>query len=164
MEPTNQERFYELLKGFHNAMIVTHTGGDALRARPMAIAGLESNCAMWFITDISSAKAHEIQNDTHVLVTCQNDSTAYLSIRGRATINQSRVKIAQLWKEPYKVFFPKGPEDPQISLIEFKPDEGEYWDNGGFNKVKYLYEAAKAYVAGEKIKVAENDQHGHVKL
>jgi len=163
MEPSNEQKFYELLKGFRNAMMVTHAG-SSLRARPMAVAQLQPSCEMWFITDIDSAKAHEIQSDTHVLIVCQNDSTAYISAMGRAEVVQDPKKIEQLWREPFQAFFPKGKTDPSIALIRFKPDEGEYWDNGGFNKVKYLYEAARAYVAGEKIKIIEGEQHGHAKL
>ena len=163
MEQTSEQRFYEILKGFHNAMLITHAQGG-LRARPMAIAELKPSCEMWFLTDVESAKAHEIQSDTQVLIACQNDSSSYISVSGKAKLVQDRQKINELFKEPHKVFFPKGKDDPQIALIAFTPQDGEYWDNGGFNKVKYLFEAARAYVAGEKIKVTEGEQHGHVKL
>jgi len=163
MELSHEQKFYELLKGFHNAMIVTHANGG-LRARPMAIAQLQPSCEMWFITDKDSAKAHEIDGDMRVLVVCQNDSTAYISASGTAKVVHDPQKIEQIWREPFQVFFPKGKTDPSIALIRFKPDEGEFWDNGGFNKVKYLFEAARAYISGEKISVTEGEQHGHVKL
>jgi hypothetical protein len=37
--------------------------------------------------------------------------------------------------------------------------DAEYWDNRGMNKLEYLFEAARAYVKGEKPHVAEVDQH-----
>ena len=33
-------------------------------------------------------------------------------------------------------------------LLKIKPSRGKYWDNNGTNRVRYLYEAAKAYVQG----------------
>lgn len=163
MEQSNEQKFYEILKGFRNAMIITHAGSK-LRARPMAIAQLQPSCEMWFITSAECAKSHEIENDTRVLITCQSDSSSYIAVSGSARVVHDRAKIEQLWQEPYAVFYPKGKTDPEIALIQFTPDEGEYWDAGGLNKVKYLYEAARAYVAGEKIQVKEGEQHGFVKL
>jgi general stress protein 26 len=163
MEQSNEQKFHDILKGFRNAMLVTHAS-NKLRARPMAIAQLQPSCEMWFMTDVECAKTHEIESNTRVLVACQNDAGSYISVWGTARVVQDRAKIDQLWQEPYAVFFPKGKSDPSIALIQFKPEEGEYWDGGGLNKVKYLYEAAKAYVAGEKIHVKEGEQHGFVKL
>ena len=40
-----------------------------------------------------------------------------------------------IWKEPYKVWFPKGPDDPEIVLVEVDLMEAEYWDNRGMNKL-----------------------------
>ncbi len=45
-----------------------------------------------------------------------------------------------------------------------RPEEGEFWDNEGFNKIKYLFESAKAYVTGQTPEVAEGEQHGVVQL
>lgn len=163
MEQSNEQKFYDILKSFRNAMLVTHAG-NTLRARPMAIAQVQPSCEMWFMTDAECAKTHEIMSDTRVLVTCQNDSSSYISVNGTASVVLNRAKINELWQEPYAVFFPKGKNDPNIALIQFKPQDGEYWDGGGLNKVKYLYEAAKAYATGEKIHVKEGEQHGFVKL
>jgi hypothetical protein len=48
---------------------------------------------------------------------------------------------------------------------ESDPDAGEYWDNSGTSGVKYLIEAGKAYLSGEKPDVATDSKiHGKVKL
>ena len=156
--------FLELLRQFHNAMLVTHKSEDRLRARPMAVAKIEEDGRMWFLTDAESAKAHEIEKDTRVHIVCQNDRSAYLSLSGHAELVHDRAKVDDVWKEPYKVWFPGGKDDPHIALISVVPEDGEYWDNEGTNKFKYLFEAAKSYVTGHVPEVKEGEQHGRVPL
>jgi general stress protein 26 len=164
--PTTEQRehFHKLLKQFSTAMLVTHAGLDRLRARPMAIAQVEDDCRVWFITGAESAKAHEIEADTRVHIICQNDRSAYLSLGGRAELVRDRAKVTELWREPFRVWFPGGKDDPNIELIVVRPEEGEFWDNEGFNKIKYLLESAKAYATGKTPEVVEGEQHGRVQL
>ncbi len=159
-----REHFHKLLKQFHTAMLVTHTGGGRLRARPMAVAQVEEDCRVWFFTSGATSKAHEIESDTRVHLVCQNDRSAYLSISGNAELIRDRAKIAELWQEPYRVWFPNGKEDPDIELIAVQPEEGEFWDNEGFNKIKYLFKTVKAYAAGTTPELEEGEQHGRVRL
>jgi general stress protein 26 len=159
-----REHFHKLLSQFHTAMLVTHEKEGRLRARPMAIAGLEEDCRMWFIMGTNSAKEREIEADARVHIVCQNDRSAYISMSGRAELVNDRAKIEELWKEPFRVWFPGGKHDQGIELIMVRPEEGEFWDNEGFNKIKYIFGAAKAYVTGTTPSVDEGDQHGRVRL
>jgi general stress protein 26 len=163
-DPTQTQKFHDLLSKFKTAMLVTHTGGGDLRARPMAIAQVEPNCRVWFFTGVESGKVHEIETDTHVSVVCQRDRDIYLSLSGLATLSRDRAKIDELWTEELKTWFPKGKEDPNVGLMAVQPEVGEYWDQEGFNKIKYLFEAAKAYATGTTPKVEEGDQHGKIAL
>ena len=159
-----REHFHKLLKQFNTAMLVTHAGEGRLRARPMVVAQVEDDGRVWFITGAETAKTHEIEADTRVHIICQNDRSAYLSLSGRADLVRDRAKAAELWQEPFRVWFPGGKDDPNIELIVVRPEEGEFWDNEGFNKVKYLFESAKAHVSGKTPEVAEGEQHGRVRL
>ena len=159
-----REHFHRLLKQFHTAMLVTHAGDGRLRARPMAVAKVEDDGRVWFFTGAESAKVHEIEADTRVQIVCQNDRSAYLSMSGYADLRRDRSKIAELWQEPFRVWFPAGKDDPNIELIVVRPEEGEFWDNEGFNKIKCLIESAKAYASGTTPAVEEGNQHGRMEL
>lgn len=163
---TDEERrhFFELLKQFSTAMLVTHAGSDHLRARPMVIAQAEDTGKVWFITHVDTAKVHEIVQDTRVHLVCLKEFTAYLSMSGTATLVQSFAKTEELWQESFKVWFPEGKEDPDIALIAVTLDEVEFWDNQGLNKVSYLFEAAKAYVTGTTPENKKAEEHAFVKL
>jgi general stress protein 26 len=149
---------------FQTAMLVTHTEDGNLRARPMAVADVEEHCTVWFLSLHESGKVHELEVNSHVAVTCQKGNDTYLSLTGHATLSRDRSKIDSLWKEPYKVWFPQGKDDPDLVLIGVEPVEGEYWDQGGINKLKYLFEAAKAYASGTRPHIQEGEQHGKVHL
>jgi general stress protein 26 len=156
------ERVRELLESFETAMLVTRGRDASLHARPMAIARVEAGCELWFFTGRSTAKVHEIENDQRVLIVCQDEMSRYVALSGFARLVVDRAKVSELWKESFKVWFPQGVSDPDLFLIRVQPDDAEYWDNQGFKSVRYLFEAAKAYVRGTRPHVDEPEQHGKV--
>lgn len=164
MNQTQNEKFRKLLADFQTAVLITHGGEDAFRARPMAIARVDENCDLWFVTSRDSAKAHEIEMDTWVQVICQNGWSSCVCISGYASLNFERAKIRELWNASLQVWFPKGVDDPEIVLIQVVGELGEYWDNTGINRVTYAYQAIKALVTGTVLEVKEGDQHGRMKL
>jgi general stress protein 26 len=157
-------KVYDILKGFSTAMLVTHGLSGRHGARPMHVAQLDQDASeMRFFTG-HGGLSEEIQKEAAVLLVFQNDHSAYVSVRGRARIEQDRAKVKELWKEPYKVWFPKGPDDPEITLVAVDLLDAEYWDNRGMNKLEYLFQAAKAYVKGQKPEVIDADQHAKATL
>jgi general stress protein 26 len=119
---------------------------------------------IWFLTGKGGCLAEEIQKSSMTLLVFQNENSSYLSLRGLSRITQDSTKIKELWKEPYKVWFPQGPDDPEIAVVSFDPVEAEYWDNRGMNKLKYMFEAARAYIKGQTPDVSDTEQHGKAKL
>jgi len=158
------QHFIALLKKFQNVMLVTHTGKHGFHARPMAIADVEDDGRMWFITSVDTAKVHEIEVDSQVHLVAQDGNNAFLSLSGRASLIGDREKIAHLWREPFRVWFPGGKDDPNIELIALRPERGEFWDNTGAKRFKYLWEAAKAYMSGTTPDSDDGDMHGAVRL
>ena len=57
---TDQDKLYELLSEFSNAMFVTHTRSGGLHARPMRIAELTKEGELCFVTSNQSPKVREI--------------------------------------------------------------------------------------------------------
>ncbi|RYD69240.1 MAG: general stress protein [Verrucomicrobiaceae bacterium] len=162
--PSEAQKFHDLLEKFGTAMLVTHSSQGELRARPMAIAKIDEDCSVWFLSLHESGKVHEIETAPNVAVTCQKDRDIYLSLSGTAVLSRDRAKIEELWDESYKVWFPKGKDDPDLVLIGVEPHEGEYWDQEGTNKLQYLFQAAKAYATGTRPKIEEGEQHGKTRL
>jgi general stress protein 26 len=154
----------QLLERFEIAMLVSRTSGGHLRARPMAIARVEDDCTLWFFTSIESGKVHEIEADPHVSVVCQKGADLYISITGHATLDRRPEQIRALWSEAYRIWFTEGLDNGEIALVSVRPVQGEYWDEGGFNKIKYLFEIARAHAMGATPHPQDAEEHAKVWL
>jgi len=167
MHSTNQAtgsiieaHFLELLKSFKTATLVTRDFGGQ-HGRPMAIAQVDDDGTLWFLTDIQSGKVAELAQDARVLVSL-SESDRYVVMTGEVDIVRDPAKAKDLWKEPFRVWF-KGPDDPALTLLRFDPVDGEYWNNAGAQGIKQAFRAAKAYIQGEQLKdVNDPGVHGRV--
>ena len=156
-----KSNLYEVVSDFDVAMLVTHTA-NSMHARPMAIASLDDGMGAYLVTDINSIKVDEISVNPQAILTFQS-ARKFASVRGELTISSDRQLIEKHWKEAWKLWFPAGKSDPNIALLKFTAHEGEYWDNAGMQGLKYVYDAAKAYMAGETLKT-DGAQHAKVDL
>ena len=163
MSETDRDKVFELVKHFDTGMLLTFGENPAeTHIRPMAVAQVEKTLQLWFLSGAQSLKVQDLERDPRAQVVFQTGS-AFAVMTGAAIVNRDRAKLDELWKEPYKVWFPQGKEDPNLVLVSFTPNDAEYWDNSGTNKIKYLFEAARAYVKGVEAKT-DPDQHKKVKL
>jgi general stress protein 26 len=162
MSTSRYDKLRDLLADFGTAMLVTRTPAGQLRSRPMAVADVESDGTLWFLTQREAAKVDEIGHDHQVNVALQTN-LKFVSISGRATAVDDRKKVDEIWNEAWKHWFPEGKEDPSLLLLRVDGQTGEYWDNSGTSGIKYLIEAGKAYLAGTRPDV-EHDPQIHAKL
>jgi general stress protein 26 len=162
MEQDKQQKLIELLGDFSTAMLVTRKTETGVHIRPMRIAKLTEDGRLYFITSKQSPKSAEISVDASVDVVFQDDSK-FVTMTGNATITDDRKLLDDLWSEPYKVWFPKGKDDPNICIIQVEPAQAEYWDNEGMQGLSYAFAAAKAYLKGETPKV-DQDVHGKLNV
>ncbi len=144
-----QKKLIDLIGEFDNAMLVTRSSDGALDARPMAIAEVEADGALWFVTDRSSGKVAALMLDNDVAVTMQS-SNRFAVISGKGVAVDDRTKLDELWNEAWKVWFPKGKSSESIVLLRVDPSHGEYWDNSGASGLNYLFKAGKAYLQGRR--------------
>jgi general stress protein 26 len=161
---SERQKVYEMLERFESAMLVTHNPDGVLDARPMRVADVDPAGPLWFLTSRSSRKVSEIEKDSRVLLVYQDASGQYLSIFGTARIVDDNLRARRLWKEPYKVWFPKGPDDGDLVLLSVEPEIAEFWDVGGLNGLRYLFDAAKAYVTGDRAAVEDSDKHARLRV
>jgi general stress protein 26 len=155
-------KLHKLLADFGVAMLATHTNGGVMRARPMALAEVEADGTLWFLTEKHSPKIAEIAKDSRVVVTMQS-SSKFVSLSGTAAPVEDRERVARLWKLEWKVWFPGGKDDPNLILIRVEGNSGEYWDNSGMNGVQYLFEAGKALLTGSRPTIDQDPKiHGKV--
>jgi general stress protein 26 len=160
-DQTHRDHLYRLLEDFSVAMIITHGIDETMIGRPMAIARVDREGAMYFLTPVHSTKVDEVLADPHVTVVVQS-KTQYAAVRGLAKVSTDPALIHTLWKEEWKHWFPRGKDDPQIAILVFEPHHGEYWDNAGATGLKLVFAAAKAYMAGRMPN--ELEEHAEVDM
>lgn len=157
-----KKKLIDIAKDFDSAMLITQREGGTLRGRPMAIAELQPDGTIYFVTSLDSPKVDELTKRPDVAVTMQGKLT-WASVSGRVTIERDRSKIEKLWQPQWKAWFPKGKDDPEITLLHVHPTEGEYWDNNGTEGIGYVLEVARAIASGDKAHPGEGVS-GHANL
>jgi general stress protein 26 len=153
------------LRQFDTAMLVTRTPEGGLRSRPLSlVVNDEGDDGLYFSTAIDSPKASELEADPRVNV-CMQDRRRFVSVTGVARVTKDRALIDRLWSEAWKIWFPKGKEDPSLCILIVTPSEAAYWDGSGLEGVTYLFEMAKAYLTGTKASSDDDERHvARVKL
>jgi general stress protein 26 len=151
MSVSKREHLVNILKDFDTAMLLTRTSTGTLRARPMALAEVQGDGTIYLAAQINSEKVSELVADPNVALSMQG-KLKFASVSGKATVSRDRSLIEKLWKDSWKVWFPKGKSDPDICIIAFDAHEGEYWDNSGLSGAKFVIKAAKALLTGEEMR------------
>jgi len=79
----------------------------------------------------------------------------YLSLTGKASTNRDPARARSLWNDEQKVWWPGGPDDPNLLVIRFKPDRAELWDGPASSTVAAV-EFAKSSLTGTMPDLGEN--------
>ena len=149
----------ELIKATKVGMLTTVADEEGtLRSRPMATQQVEFDGDLWFLTSVDSAKANDIGKDHRVNISYADASdNRYISVSGTARVLRDEKKIKSLWSPWYKVWFPKGVDDPSIALLRVQVDSAEYWD-GPSSKIVQLAGFVKALATGEQYQGGEHEK------
>ncbi len=80
---------------------------------------------------------------------------AYLSITGRAVIRRDSARAKAIWKKTDEVWWPEGPDDPNVRVLCVHPVTAELWD-GPSSAAVAAFEFAKARLTGKEPDLGEN--------
>lgn len=106
---------------------VTSSGSSG--ARPMSVQQVDEEGNLWFLSADDSHKNDELARDPSVQLYFQGSAHSdFLMLSGTASITRDKAKIKELWEPIVKTWFTEGVDDPRITAIKFKPNEGYYWD------------------------------------
>ena len=112
-------QLFEKIKEVRMAMLTTTDEHGSLHSRPMATIKPGHDDALYFLTDVNSAKVYEVKRDSQVNLSYSDPSSnVYASVSGKANAYRDQAKIDELWSEPLRGWFPKGKDDPSISTRE----------------------------------------------
>ena len=162
--PEHKELIWNLIKDIKVGMLVTMEDdkNDSLRARPMHLVQDAYDGTLYFFTPKSDAKVYEVENEKkEVCITFADTSDqVYVSMSGKASVNQDKELIDRYWNSWVSAWFPQGKDDPEVAILEVKIYKGEHW-NTKENKLVQLFEMAKANVLEEETPdIGENEKFG----
>ena len=149
------DRVWEMMDDIRVCMLVTREG-ETLRGRPMhAHPSPEEGC-VWFLSDRRGHKDEELQRDPQAVLTFAHPGrNNFLSVSGEAEVLHDRAKIAELWSEMDKAYWPAGKDDPNICVVRFLPERAEYWD-GPASSIVVALRMAAARLRGTAADLGEN--------
>ncbi len=156
---TREEAIAKIAKMTKNARIAMLTTIDEaghLHARPMAQIESEFDGDVWFFTAKSSPKVHDIESKPFVNVAISDpEHQNYVSLAGRAELIIDRALFERYWSKAFEAWFPKGLDDPELSLLKISVESAQYWDSPS-SPVAHLAGFIKSKVTGHPAQVGDN--------
>ena len=148
------DRVWDIVERVGICMLTTRFAGG-LRARPLEARPDRAAGLIWFVTDIRSAKEHEIEAAHDIgLVFVEAKANAYLSITGKAVIWRDHAKVADMWKSTDNMWW-HGPSDSDVCVLRVTPVTAELWD-GPASKAMAAFEFVKSQLTGAEPNLGEN--------
>jgi len=153
----NLEKLREMIKEIDFCMLTTIDEQGDPHSRPMSSNGdIDPNGDIWFFTGASSQKVGEIENSPKVNVSFADPKNQrYVSVTGSAQLTRDAKKIEELWRPEFKMWFPKGKDDPEIALLRIRLEKAEYWDSPS-STIAYVVNFVSAVVTGKEPEFGEN--------
>ena len=152
------QKLARLIHGIKFAMLTTVDSEGDLRSRPMATQQVEFDGDLWFFTGKDTAKTGEVHREHRVNVSYADpDDNRYVSVSGVAYQVDDRAKMKELWNPLYKAWFPKGLDDPNITLLRVEVHKAEYWDAPNSTIVQ-IAGFVKALATGKRYDAGTNEK------
>lgn len=152
----DHQKLAELMKEFKFVMLTTAASDGTLHSRPMTMQERDFDGTLWFFTAADAPKVWEANRDYEVNVAFSDPhKNKYISASGVATLVRDKAKIQELWKPAYKLFFPKGLEDPELALLQVRVEKAEYWDTPS-SFVGRTFSFVKAFATGSPSQLGDH--------
>jgi general stress protein 26 len=151
------EKLRDMVKDIDFCMLTTIDEDGDPHSRPMSSNGdIDPDGDLWFFTSASSQKVSEVESSPKVNVSFADpENQRYVSVTGVAHLVRDREKIDELWRPEFKMWFPKGKDDPEVALLRVSLEKGEYWDSPS-STIGYALKFVSSLVTGKQPEFGEN--------
>lgn len=159
-DPKSHEVLWDLIKGTRFAMLSHRHADGTLHSHPLTTQNqaLDEGASLYFFVSRKTELGQRLQQDGNVNLAYANPKEdTWVSVTGRAVVLDDLAKKKDLFNTIAKAWFPGGPEDPDLELVEVKIEEAEYW-NVKENKLLQLFKMAKAAATGKKPTLGEHKE------
>ena len=160
----SRQLLWKMIKDIRFGMFTTRHGNGHLHARPMTTQNKEIGAdeSLWFFMSRKSDPVDDLKTEPTVNVAYADPGAdTYVSVSGKASVVDDPAKKKELWNKATEAWFPNGPNDPDVALVQVQIVHANYWDVKE-SKLVQLYEMAKAVVTGKP--PMEMGEHGEVRM
>lgn len=150
--PAHPAKLWELIKDTRFGMLSHRHPDGKLHAHPLTTMNKElgADGVLYFFVSRSTELGTRLAQDGNVNISYANlDKDSYVSVTGTARVSEDMGRKRELFNTAAKAWFPNGPEDPDLELIEVSIDEAEYWDVKQ-SKLRQVFTMAKAAATGKQ--------------
>ena len=153
-----RDKLWNLIKDIKFAMFTTRHVNGHLHARPMTTQNrsLEADDSLWFFMSKKGEPVADLKTQPVVgVVYADPGSDTYVSVSGTAALLEDSAKKEQLWTQAAEAWFPGGPTDPDLGLVQVQIIHADYWDVKESKPVQ-LFAMAKAVITGKPPQLGEH--------
>ena len=146
----SREQLWNLVKDIRFAMFTTRHANGHLHSRPMTTQNtkLDEDSSLWFFMSRAGEPVADLTVDQVVnVVYADPGRDSYVSVSGIAAVIEDSAKKKQLWSKLAEAWFPGGPTDADLALVQVRIVHASYWDIKE-NKLVQLFQMAKAVITG----------------
>ncbi|WP_140629320.1 pyridoxamine 5'-phosphate oxidase family protein [Methylibium rhizosphaerae] len=146
-------RVAEMIEDIRVGMVTTVDEHLRLVSRPMSVLRVDGSADLWFFTNATSARAHQLSQVNVSFADAGKSS--FVSVFGRGELVYDRELVHELWSPMAKPWFPLGPDDPDLVLLHVITEGAEYWDAASSKIVRALATAA-SIVSGRPVGMGDH--------
>ena len=148
---TDHDKLWELIKDIKFGMFTHQHASGMLHSQPLTTQNkaIDEGATLYFFVPRNGEIAEQVVQNDQVNVAYANPSDdSYVSVSGQALIVEDVGKKEELWSPMAKAWFPGGPTDPNVALLQVRITHAEYWDVTE-SKMVQLAKMAKAAITGK---------------
>ena len=113
---------------------------------------------LWFFTKAGTPKTKEVEEDERTLLAYSDPKAQnYVSVGGHARVVRDAANKKELWGKSLRVWFPGGPEGPDVALMKVTVDGAEVLGRAVLDLL-HAYGYVKAVATGKPPKGGENEK------
>lgn len=157
------KKMKEIADSINICMYCTMEQGSDMASRPMGTSQVDEDGTIWFFSSEEHNVVQESKGGSDVCLNYASPAkNTYMCIMGTSEVVKDKAKMAELWNDMLKTWFPDGLETPGIALLKVSPRSAHYWESDA-TRLRLLFSYVKAKVTGEAANGSEGTE-GHLNV
>jgi general stress protein 26 len=151
---------WEMIKDIRFGMLTHRHPDGSLHSHPLTTQNKElgEKGLLYFFVSRATEVGQRLRIDGSVNIAYSDPhKDHYVSITGTARVSEDMEARQRLFNPMARAWFPGGPNDPDLELVEVQITSAEYWDVRE-SKPTQLFKMAAAAVSGERAIMGEHKE------